>query len=399
MKLSPQYVKNKFNVDWVLALIFALYFVVSITSIYLASPLVVSGLDTLVQKQILWYVTGFIIVAILIYLDPDIMYSLLKYAYWLFMFLLSLLIIGKKLPVPFVHEINGAYAWFRFPGIGTFQPSEFMKVILILMVADVISKHNSEKIESSYSEDIQLFIKVLKVALPPLILIVLQPDTGIPLIIIMSIIAMVSVSGIKNAWILVGGGVVIGVFAIFLFIFFTNQQLLLSIFSDSYRLSRFYGWLETEKYVATWGGQLYQGLLVIGSAGLLGHPLGEAIIYFPEPQNDFIFAVIGQNFGLIGTIGVVLLSIILDIKLLSIAYHNDNQRNKIMVMGVLGMLLFQQVENMGMITGLLPITGITLPFISYGGSSLWSYMIPVAIIFKMASDNIQKNGSFLKRNG
>lgn len=399
MKLSPQYVKNKFNVDWVLALIFALYFVVSITSIYLASPLVVSGLDTLVQKQILWYVTGFIIVAILIYLDPDIMYSLLKYAYWLFMFLLSLLIIGKKLPVPFVHEINGAYAWFRFPGIGTFQPSEFMKVILILMVADVISKHNSEKIESSYSEDIQLFIKVLKVSLPPLILIVLQPDTGIPLIIIMSIIAMVSVSGIKNAWILVGGGVVIGVFAIFLFIFFTNQQLLLSIFSDSYRLSRFYGWLETEKYVATWGGQLYQGLLVIGSAGLLGHPLGEAIIYFPEPQNDFIFAVIGQNFGLIGTIGVVLLSIILDIKLLSIAYHNDNQRNKIMVMGVLGMLLFQQVENMGMITGLLPITGITLPFISYGGSSLWSYMIPVAIIFKMASDNIQKNGSFLKRNG
>lgn len=399
MKLSPQYVKNKFNVDWVLALIFALYFVVSITSIYLASPLVVSGLDTLVQKQILWYVTGFIIVAILIYLDPDIMYSLLKYAYWLFMFLLSLLIIGKKLPVPFVHEINGAYAWFRFPGIGTFQPSEFMKIILILMVADVISKHNSEKIESSYSEDIQLFIKVLKVALPPLILIVLQPDTGIPLIIIMSIIAMVSVSGIKNAWILVGGGVVIGVFAIFLFIFFTNQQLLLSIFGDSYRLSRFYGWLETEKYVATWGGQLYQGLLVIGSAGLLGHPLGEAIIYFPEPQNDFIFAVIGQNFGLIGTIGVVLLSIILDIKLLSIAYHNDNQRNKIMVMGVLGMLLFQQVENMGMITGLLPITGITLPFISYGGSSLWSYMIPVAIIFKMASDNIQKNGSFLKRNG
>ncbi len=399
MKLSPQYVKNKFNVDWVLALIFALYFVVSITSIYLASPLVVSGLDTLVQKQILWYVTGFIIVAILIYLDPDIMYSLLKYAYWLFMFLLSLLIIGKKLPVPFVHEINGAYAWFRFPGIGTFQPSEFMKIILILMVADVISKHNSEKIESSYSEDIQLFIKVLKVALPPLILIVLQPDTGIPLIIIMSIIAMVSVSGIKNAWILVGGGVVIGVFAIFLFIFFTNQQLLLSIFSDSYRLSRFYGWLETEKYVATWGGQLYQGLLVIGSAGLLGHPLGEAIIYFPEPQNDFIFAVIGQNFGLIGTIGVVLLSLILDIKLLSIAYHNDNQRNKIIVMGVLGMLLFQQVENMGMITGLLPITGITLPFISYGGSSLWSYMIPVAIIFKMASDNIQKNGSFLKRNG
>lgn len=395
MRLSPTYVKNKFNIDWVLVGIFAALFIVSLTSIYLATPLL-SKVSGLVENQIIWYVTGFMIVIILIYLGPDIVYSLLKYVYWFLMFLLVLLVIGRFTnKVPFVYEINGAYAWFSFGG-RTFQPSEFMKIALILMVADIISKHNAEKLESSYTDDIILFMKVLKVSLPPLILIILQPDTGVPLIIIVSLIAMLAVSGIKNTWLFVGGGLVISVFSIFLFIFFTNQQLLINLFGDSLRLSRFYGWLETEKYITSWGNQLYQGLLAIGSAGLFGHPLNEAIVFFPEPQNDFIFAVIGQNFGFIGTTSIVILSAALDLKLLSIAYQNDDPRNKIMVMGLLGILLFQQVENMGMITGLLPITGITLPFISYGGSSLWSYMIPVAIIFKMASDNIQKNGTFLK---
>ena len=126
----------------------------------------------------------------------------------------------------------------------------------------------------------------------------------------------------------------------------------------------------------------------------MGHPLNQVIVYFPEPQNDFIFSVIGQNFGFFGTVGVVILSAALDLKLLSIAFQNDNQRDKLVVIGLLGMLVFQQVENMGMITGLLPITGITLPFISYGGSSLWSYMLPLAVVFKMASDNIRKKGTF-----
>ena len=265
------------------------------------------------------------------------------------------------------------------------------------MVADIVSEHNSQKLESSYVDDIQLFLKVFKVAIPPLVLIVLQPDTGVPLIIIVSIIAIVCVSGIKRFWIYLGFGVVIGAFALFIFIFFTNQQLLLSLFGssgESYRLSRFYGWLETEKYILTYGNQLYQGLLAIGSAGLLGHPLNQAIVFFPEPQTDFIFSVVGQNFGFIGTSLVVVLSTVLDLKLLSIAYQNDNQRDKLVVIGLLGMLAFQQIENMGMITGLLPITGITLPFISYGGSSLWSYMVPLAIVFKMASDNIRKKGTF-----
>ena len=333
----------------------------------------------------------------LIYFGRNNLYEIIKYVYILLMIALGLLILDSLpfISVPFVYIINNSRAWFIFPGIGSFQPSEFMKVVLILMTAKIISNHNSEKTEVSYKSDLKLFANILKIALPPLILIVLQPDTGIPLIIIVSILVMVAVSGIKRTWIYVFGALGISLFAGFIFIFYTNQQLLIELFGSSYRLSRFYGWLETEKYILTYGNQLYEGLLAIGSAGLFGHPFKEAIVWFAEPQNDFIFAVIGQNFGFLGTSLVIVISIVLDIKLLLIALNHDDMRDKMMVIGLLGMLLFQQVQNMGMISGLLPITGITLPFISYGGSSLWSYMIPLSIVFKMSSDNIQKKGSLV----
>ena len=101
----------------------------------------------------------------------------------------------------------------------------------------------------------------------------------------------------------------------------------------------------------------------------------QVLIRFPEPQTDFIFSVIGQNFGFLGTTSVVALLTAFDLKLISIASRHDQPRERYMVAGMIGMLLFQQLVNMGMITGLFPITGITLPFISYGGSSMLSYMI------------------------
>lgn len=394
-RLSPKYVKQKFHIDWVLVAIMLALFALSISAIYLATP--IATLDKLVMKQVLWYVVGLIVLVLILYLDPEIIFTLINYVYWFLMFTLLLLFLARFFNIPFIKPINNAYSWFRFFNNKiSFQPSEFMKIALIFKTAQVVTEHNAGKLQYSYAEDIQLFLKIFKFALPPIILIVLEPDTGIPLIMIVSIIAIVAVGGIKNAWVIVGGSVAVGAFAIFIFIFFTNQQLLIDAFGSSYRLARFYGWLETEKYVLSYGNQLYQGLLALGSGGLTGHPLNQAVVYFAEPQNDFIFAVIGQNFGFIGTTLTVILSAALDLKLLSIAYHNDNPKYKLVLMGFLGILVFQQVENMGMITGLLPITGITLPFISYGGSSLLSYMIPLSLAAKMASDNIQKNGNFLK---
>ena len=173
-------------------------------------------------------------------------------------------------------------------------------------------------------------------------------------------------------------------------LFFFAQDFLVDIVGSSYRLNRFYGWLQTENYISSWGLQLYQSLLTVGSAGFLGHGFGSQVISIIEPQNDFIFAFIGQNFGFLGTSIVLFLHLALDLIIIRIIYQNEYYREKIMAVGLLGMLMFQQIQNMGMIIGLLPITGITLPFISAGGSSLLSFIPSIAIVYHMSHMNESK---------
>ena len=122
----------------------------------------------------------------------------------------------------------------------------------------------------------------------------------------------------------------------------------------------------------------------MGSAGLTGYGLQANIISIPEAHTDFIFAAFGQCFGLIGTTFILLLCFILDIYLCRIAYATKDRKDRFIVIGIIAMLLYQQLQNMGMIVGLLPITGITLPLISYGGSSILSYFISFSIIFNIS---------------
>ena len=148
-----------------------------------------------------------------------------------------------------------------------------------------------------------------------------------------------------------------------------------------YKLTRFNGWLHPEENVGGDGYHLYMALLAIGSSGLTGHGMGVNLVDIPEAQTDFIFAVIGQSWGLIGTVFIVILCAALDLYLCRIATACENMFEKYIVIGVLGILIYQQFQNIGMVIGLLPITGITLPLISYGGSSIISYMIAFGIIF------------------
>jgi rod shape determining protein RodA len=117
----------------------------------------------------------------------------------------------------------------------------------------------------------------------------------------------------------------------------------------------------------------------------------QVIINFPEPQTDFIFTVLGQNFGFLGSLIIIIVITIFDIKLITIALNYNKQREKLLLAGMIGMLLFQQFQNISMIVGILPITGVTLPFISYGGSSMLSYFIPMSAVFFMSSENKNKH--------
>jgi rod shape determining protein RodA len=301
-----------------------------------------------------------------------------------------LLILDRYINLPFISPVNGTRAWIQLPGLGTIQPSEFMKAVIIIKASVVISEHIDQNRMSNIESDLFLFFKILKFIALPLFLIILQPDTGIPIIIIIGLIAMLAMSGIQKFWIILGvtAGAIVAISVLILFIF--AQDLLIDVVGSSYRLNRFYGWLQTEQYISSWGLQLYQSLLAVGSAGWLGHGLGSQVITLIEPQNDFIFAVIGQNFGFIGTSFVLFLHLSLDLVIIRIISNNEYYREKIMAVGLLGMLLFQQIQNMGMIIGLLPITGITLPFISAGGSSLLSFIPTIAILFHMNHLNRSK---------
>jgi len=373
---------KKFHLDFLLLGIIILLAILSIYSVHLAKVIMPSYKQAdLYQKQALWYVIGFALLFILLKLGIDRLFSLSKYLYIILMFLLVVLLIDKFLiDLPLIKPISGTTAWFQIPGIGSFQPSEFMKIALILESSKIIAKHNENKSKESFKSDLSLFLKIAIIAIPPLLITILQPDTGIPIITIISLMVMVFISGIKKEWIIIFAAISFILIVTFLLLFYNKPDILVKLLGQQYKLNRFYGWLETENYSRSYGLQLYTSLLVIGSAGLTGHPINQVYISFPEPQTDFIYSVILQNHGYLGALLVIFIYILLDFKLMTIAYNSNSERERMVIIGMLGMLIFQQIYNMGMICGIFPITGITLPFISYGGSSMLSYFIPLAAL-------------------
>ena len=248
----------------------------------------------------------------------------------------------------------------------------------------MINEHNLNRSVITFTNDIELFKKILQWAGPPLLLILLQPDTGVCLIIILSLVVMLMCSGIKKQWILIGGGLLLFTLIVFFYLFFFQYDLLTN-FIQGYKLNRITAWLYPEENMATTGLQLYSALLSLGAGGLTGFGLQPDVLAIPEAQTDFIFAVIGQSFGLIGTTTVLAVCLLLDLYILRIAINTNIMTEKYLISGVLGFMIYQQIQNMGMITGLLPITGITLPLISYGGSSILSYFIVFGMIMNISS--------------
>ena len=394
MKQRLSRVRQPQKFDFILTLILVLIFISSILAIYAATPLVpayiqTGGFNGLLGRQIQFYILGIILIAIIMYLGNDNLYTFAKIGYFIFLGLLLYLVFDKFVfshlfvgrHVPFVKPVNGATSWITLPFLGSLQPSEFMKVLLIIISAYIIVEHNTDKMDDSFESDIHLFIKIGKWAIAPLIAILIQPDTGIFIIIAFTILLMLVCSGIRKEWIIGGIIIIVVLLLIFFYLFYFNQDLFGKIFGTGYKVRRFYGWLYPEEYATSHGLQLYSSLLSLGSGGWFGHGIQANVITIPEAQTDFIFAVIGMNFGFLGCIFVLGLCVALDLRLFTIAQRSKNNVEKLMIIGFLAMLIIQQFENIGMVVGIFPITGITLPLISAGGSSLLSYMIAFGIVF------------------
>lgn len=390
MKLGLSRAKSPDKFDYILIGTIIMMMFTSLAAIYSAFGILgtAAGMNYLI-KQIMWYVLGFIVIAALMFLGNDSLLQFAKIGYWILLVMLALLLVDKVYhsfalrDLPFFLTVNGATSWFDLPaGIGSFQPSEFMKIVLIILVANIIDEHNKEKLTESYEQDFKLIIEILKWAIPPVILVLIQPDTGVVLIMFISIAAMVMCSGIKKEWIMILLSIVAIALALFFYMYFFHFDTLNALIGGEggYKLRRITSWLNPESDIGGDGHQLYLSLLVIGSAGLSGHGMQASLVSLPEAQTDLIFAVIGQTWGFIGTIFVVGLCLFLDLHICRIASLSKNMIDKYMLIGFLGLLLYQQFQNIGMLIGLLPITGITLPFLSYGGSSMLSYMVAIGII-------------------
>ena len=368
---------KKYRLDLSILIPLILFFCISIISIASAEKILTTS-DNYTIKQIFWYIVGFASIFLILFIGKK---QLMKSVWVLYIinniFLALLLVFGTP--------INNSKCWFQIPGIGGIQPSEFMKIILILTLAKMIDNFRKKYNNPTIKEEFIFLLKVFLIVLIPSILTFLEPDTGVVFIYLIITFTMLFVAGIRYRWFVIFLSILlIGVGSV-LITYFVFPEIFIKIFGTSFflRVDRLLDWSNKS------GFQLENGLSAIGSGGLMGNGLFNTPIYFPEPQTDFIFAVYASNTGYIGTLFLLILLIYFSVRLIFLAISCSQNINKYIIAGILGMLIYQQFQNIGMTLGIMPITGITLPFISYGGSSLLSYMLMIGIIF--AISNEEKN--------
>lgn len=369
---------SKFKIDKGIFFCIITFFLISIFTIRSAQNLLPSYMNNLIFKQIMWYGIGFLIAFFIMYIGNEFIYKHVWFLYGVGIVLL----IGLLL---FAEPVNNAKCWFTIPGLGAFQPSEFMKIILIITIGSLIHQFNEKVPNPSIKEEFVFLLKVGIVVLIPSVLTFLQPDTGVVLIYLLITITMLFISGIRYRWFIILFSIAFGLIAWVLIIYFFQADLFVNIFGTSFflRVDRLLDWSNSSGY------QLENGLASIGSGGIIGYGFNNTPIYFPEPQTDFIFAVYANNTGFIGSMILLGLIAYFDIKLILLAVRTNSNINKYIISGIVGMLIYQQLQNIGMTIGLMPITGITLPFISYGGSSLLSYMIMLGIVFNISNETLK----------
>lgn len=369
---------SKFKVENSILIPLILFGIVSVVSIYCTKNLMGADFQNYWLKQIIWYSVGFGIAYFMMILGNKFLYN---NAWWFYLVgvasLVLVLFIGK--------EVNNARCWFNIKYIGSIQPSEFMKVFLIIILSKVIRDYNEQHLNPTIQEEFTFLLKVLLIVAIPSALTFIEPDTGAVMIYFIITFVMLFVGGIRKRWFalifVIFGTLISGVGALYVI----NRDLFINIFGTSlfYRIDRIVNWSSSS------GMQLTNSLTAIGSAGILGHGFNKTPIYFPEMQTDFIFAVFSSNFGLMGASLLILLIIFFDITLIHIVNKTTDITDKYAIGGIIAVLLFQQVQNISMTIGLLPIMGITLPFISYGGSSLLSYMLLVGMIFNVSNESLR----------
>ncbi len=363
-----------------------------------------------IGKQVLWLIFGIILATIVFFIQKKLIY---EWTYLLYAIGLILII------VPFFidSETAGTHRWID---IGPFnlQPSEIMKILLVLAVAKYLS---STEIPTS---DFRIMLLPLMATLIPMVIIFNQPDLGTAIIYVMILFPMLFWAGVRIFHIFVIIAPLISILTafnfytffiwviiLFIVMYFSKEKLWIAITLSVINLSlgfvtpvlwnrlqpyqqdRIMTLFNVEADAQGAGYQLIQSQVAIGSGGLLGKGIGQGtqthLKFLPEQQTDFIFSVIGEEYGFIGVTFVLLLFFLLILINVQSAYRMKDKYSSLVVIGLVSILFFHVVVNVSMTIGLLPVTGLPLPFISYGGSFLISCLIIIGLMMNFSIHRIK----------
>ncbi len=291
--------------------------------------------------------------------------------------ILSILLLGMLYFPGFARQVRGAKRWLSL-GFLTFQPSEIAKFTLILYIADCLTRKKIKDIGTFFRGILPIFIVTLVI----FFLIFNQPDFSTAIIIM----------GCSFIMLFIGGSRITQLFA--LIILLLPPGIILAL-GEGYRRIRLLSFLNPWEDPLRSGFHIIQSLLALGSGGLSGVGIAESrqkFFYLPDQHTDFIFSIVGEELGFIGTLAVIIIFIIFLWRGFLIALKSRDTFGLLLAAGITSMIVFQAVINISVVTKLIPTTGISLPFISYGGSSLIANMFCCGILLNISKNTIEKNG-------
>ncbi|MBU9721059.1 MULTISPECIES: rod shape-determining protein RodA [Bacillaceae] len=372
------------QLDFTLLFLLFVLMCISLLAVYSSSgPLTDRwGLDPLyfVQRQVIWFAIGTILMMGAMSIDYDLFKNFSIPLYILGMILLFIVEF-----TPLGAAAGGAQRWIEVGPI-RFQPSEFVKIFVIITLAHLLYNITKKPREKSFKSDAIVVGQIAGVGLPPFIFILIQPDLGTALVIGAIMFSMIIMSGVAYRMIGLLFSLVIMVIGALVWLHNHHFEIFNKIIKN-HQLNRIYAWLDPQANIEDTGFQLYQAIQGIGAGQLYGSGLFQGVKsqsgIIPELHTDFIFTVIGEEFGFVGATVLLVVYFLLLYRMVIIAFNCNNTFGTYLVAGVIGLLVFQIFQNIGMTIGLMPITGLALPFISYGGSALITNMLAIGIVLNV----------------
>ncbi len=364
------------KIEWLIPLFALILCAIGLVALFSASY--DSGLEEF-KKQVVWICVSIVLMIIVMLIDYKFLVKISPFLYGIAIIML--------IAVLFTEPISGAKSWFVIgDDLFSFQPAEVSKIFIILFISYIISMIQIQKGRNEINKISKLALILLAVSIP-ILLIVLEPDYGTAAAYIMAFLLIIFVAGIDKKYIFI----TIAIVAIAL-------PLLYWFVLPEHAKTRIDTYLHPESDPRGAGYNIIQSKLAIGAGQITGMGILEGnqtqLGYLYPKTTDFIFAVIGEEMGFVIAGAVILLNVLIIIKSIQVAKGIKDEAGAYVAIGIAGIFLFHTLENIGMTMGLLPITGVPLLFVSYGGSSMMTSFISIGILLNISSQ--RKNGLFNK---